>query len=135
MDNRYAARTFAAAGIFNILVGAATFLAPDRTATLMGISLPANRLFLHLSTWLVVVFGIGYCLVALHPERNRDLMLLGGLGKILVLPIMLAAWRRGDVGASGVAASAVDFVFALLFFDVLRRTGEAAREVATSRRS
>ena len=67
------------------------------------------------------MLGLGYWLTAANPERNRDLMLVGAIGKLFVLPIMLAAWRRGDVGGSGVAAGAVDLVFALLFLDVMRR--------------
>ncbi len=107
------------------MVGMSAFLAPDVTNRLMGISWPGNPIFVHLGSWLVLVFGIGYCLTALSPERNRDLMLLGGLGKLLVLPLMLSAWHRGDVGASGVMAGFADFVFALLFFDVMRRMASA----------
>jgi hypothetical protein len=125
IDTRYASRVFAAAGIFNIVVGASGFVAPLVTARMMSIGLPENPLFMDMAMWLVLVLGIGYCLTALNPERNGDLMLVGGVGKLLVLPIMLAAWRRGHVGISGVLAGSVDFVFALLFFDVWRRVGLA----------
>ena len=123
MQTRYATRIFAAAGIFNIVVGTSAFLAPALTARLMGFDPPQNPLFLHLAMWLVAVLGVGYCLAARNPERNRDLMVIGAVGKLLILPLMLAAWRRGDVGFAGVAAGSGDFVFALLFFDVIRRMG------------
>jgi hypothetical protein len=122
MRTRYAARVFGTAGLFNVVVGMSVFLAPVATARLLGITLPESPLFMHLAMWLVLVLGIGYWLTALHPERNRDLMLVGGVGKLIVLPLMLSAWRRGDVGASAVLAGAGDLVFALLFFDVMRRT-------------
>lgn len=122
---RYAARVFWTAGIFNIAVGASGFLVPDLTAQLMGIPRPANPVFMQMTSWLVLVFGIGYCLVARRPERNRDLMLVGIVGKLLVLPLMVAAWRRGDVQGGAVAASAADLVFAGLFFDVRRRVSDA----------
>ncbi|HYR95703.1 MAG TPA: hypothetical protein VEM57_03160 [Candidatus Binatus sp.] len=121
MRTRYAARVFGAAGIFNIALGTAAFVAPDLTARLLGIALPQSPLFMDLSMWLVLVLGVGYCLTAINPDRNRDLMLISGLGKLFVLPLMLSAWRRGDIGLSGVAAGSVDFALALLFFDVRRR--------------
>ena len=75
----------------------------------------------------------GYCLVALHPERNRDLMRIGALGKLLVLPIVVLAWRRGDASGAGVVASSGDLVLALLFLDVLRRPPlEAPRRAAVT---
>jgi hypothetical protein len=121
MTRRYAARVFWTAGIFNIVVGASGFLAPDLMAQSLGLDRPANPVFLHLTSWLVVVLGIGYCLTARAPERNQDLMLIGAIGKLFVLPMMFAAWRHGNVQFVGVVGSAADFVFALLFFDVLRR--------------
>ena len=120
---RYASRVFFTAGALNISAGALAFLAPRITARLLGIDRPDNPLFMDLAMWLVVVMGIGYCLVGLAPERNRDLMLIGALGKILVLPLALSAWGRGDVGSGGIGVGLIDFVFALLFFDVMRRTG------------
>jgi len=133
MRTRYAARVFGTAGIFNIALGASAFLAPSVMARLMGIGLPDNPLFMDIAMWLIVVLGVGYCLTALNPERNRDLMLVGGVGKLLVLPLMLAAWQRGNIGVSGVAAGSVDFVFALLFFDVMRRFGSPRMSTAARR--
>ena len=49
-------------------------------------------------------------------------MKLGALGKMLVLPLMLAAWSRGEIGPSGVASAGGDLAFALLCLDVPRRT-------------
>ena len=118
---RYASVVFAIAGIVNIAVGATTFLAPLTVAELLGVPRPETTLFIELAGWLVVVLGIGYCLTAWNPERDRDLMLIGALGKLLVLPLMVSAWRRGSVGFSGVIGGAGDFVLALLFLDVLRR--------------
>ena len=122
MRTRYASRVFAAAGFFNIVVGTSMFLAPLLTTRLLGIAPPESFLFMDLASWLILVLGVGYCLTALNPERNRDLMLVGAVGKLMVLPLMLAAWRRGQVGLPGVAAGAGDLVFALLFLDVMRRT-------------
>lgn len=121
MRSRYAGRVFAAAGIFNVVVGASLLLAPGVTAALLGLAWPQGRLFMDMAAWLILVLGLGYCLTARNPERNRDLMLIGGLGKLFVLPLMLTAWRHGEIGPPGVIAGAGDFVFALLFFDVLRR--------------
>jgi len=117
----YASRIFAVAGIFNLLVGIGGFVAPEVTCGLLGVPLPTNRVFMQLAMWLIIVVGVGYCLTALHPERNRDLMRIGALGKLLVLPIVVLAWRRGDASGAGVVASSGDLVLALLFFDVLRR--------------
>ena len=121
MRTRYARRVFAAAGFFNIVVGTSMFLAPLLTMRLLGIARPQSPLFMDMASWLILVLGTGYCLTALNPERNRDLMLVGAIGKLLVLPLMLTAWRRGEVGLSGVVAGSADLVFALLFFDVMRR--------------
>jgi hypothetical protein len=118
---RYATGVFGTAGIANIIVGAVTFLAPLTVADLVGARRPETTLFIELSGWLVLVLGIGYCLAAWNQDRNRDLMLIGAIGKFLVLPLMIAGWRRGDVGFAGVIGGAGDFVLALLFLDVLRR--------------
>lgn len=125
MRARYASRVFFTAGILNIVAGGMCFLAPGLSSSLMGIQRPDNPFFMDLATWMVLVFGIGYCLVALGPDHNRDLMLVGALGKVLVLPLTLSAWGRGDVGFPAVMIGLVDFGFALLFFDVMRRTRAA----------
>jgi len=121
MDARYAARVFGAAAVFNVLVGAVGLLSPSLTAKLLGIDPPHNPIFAVLASWLILVFGFGYALVARNPAGNRDLMLLGAVGKLFVLPIMIAAWLRGWAGAAAIPPAAGDFIFALLFFDARRK--------------
>jgi hypothetical protein len=119
---RYAARVFWAAAFFNVAVGATGLLAPAVTAALLGIAPPENPIFVVLASWLILALGFGYGLTARNPAGNRDLMLLGAVGKLFVLPIMILAWLRGWAGAAAIGPAAGDFVFALLFFDVRRRT-------------
>src|SRR5262249_16426469 len=121
MTTRYAARVFGTAAIFNVLVGAGILLAPALGLPVMGVAPPGHPIFLRLGAGLIVLLGIGYYLTARNPGRNRDLMLLGGLGKLFVLPLMLSAWRQGQVGFPAVLGGAGDLVFALLFFDIMRR--------------
>jgi hypothetical membrane protein len=123
---RYASGVFFTAGTLNILAGSFAFLTPQVALRLVGVNRLDNPLFVDLSLWLVLVMGIGYCLVALNPERNRDLMFIGGLGKILVLPLALSAWGRGDIGVGGIVVGVTDFILALLFLDVMRRTRPAS---------
>lgn len=121
MDTRYAARVFAVAGIFNVVVGLSGLLVPDLVLPVIAVARPENPLFMQLAFGLILLLGIGYWLIAWHPERNHDLMLLGALGKLFVFPFMLWAWSRGNAGLHAVGAGFGDLVFALLFFDVLRR--------------
>jgi len=121
MTTRYATRVFGTAAIFNVLIGAGILLAPALGLPVMGVAPPENPIFLRLAAGLIVLLGIGYYLTARNPGRNRDLMLLGGLGKLFVLPLMLSAWRQGQVGFPAVLGGAGDLVFALLFFDIMRR--------------
>lgn len=125
MHARYATGVFLLAAIFNVGIGTMAFLAPAVTTWLMGVTLPERPLFMQLAMWMVLVLGVGYGLTARRPEQNRDLMLVGAAGKLLVLPLMLSAWGRGDAGLVGVAAGAFDGIFALLFLDVWRRTSPA----------
>ena len=118
----YATRVFTAAGILNVGVGLSAFFAPLLTAQMMGLDRLGDPVLMRLVALLVAVLGLGYWLTARHPERNRDLMLMGGVGKGLVLPVMLSAWLAGEIGPAGLGGGVLDFVFALLFFDVLRRT-------------
>jgi len=121
VDTRYAARVFGVAGVFNVLVGLSGLLVPDLVLSRIGIGRPENPIFVQLAFGLILLLGIGYWLVARHPERNHDLMLLGALGKLFVFPFMLWAWSQGHAGVHAVGAGFGDLVFAVLFFDVLRR--------------
>lgn len=130
MPRRYATRVFAAAALLNVAVGLGLFVAPAPTLSMMGVAPPSSRVLLQLAAWLILVFGIGYALTARDPDGNRDLMRLGAIGKMAVLPLMLAGWARGEVGPAGVASGGGDLVFALLFLDVLRRTRGSAPSAA-----
>jgi hypothetical protein len=70
----------------------------------------------------VLLFGLGYALVAVDPEKNRGFVQLGILGKVLVVLGMVQRFVSG-VGTQWVLAAALaDLVFAILYARFLWRT-------------
>jgi hypothetical protein len=83
--------------------------------------IPESFLWFHLFFGLVAVFGIGYYWVGQDPRRNRNIIKMGVLAKSIVVVLVIPAWYAGQVTALGAAAATVDFVFTVLFVDVLIR--------------
>ena len=81
-----------------------------------------NVLLVDLAAVLIAGFGYGYARIALDPARFRPLIHVGALGKLAAVATVLAGalaiphlWRF-------FALIGGDAIFALLFFDYLRRT-------------
>jgi hypothetical protein len=104
-------------------------LAPELT-NLFLTEQPPSFLWFHLFFGLVAVLGWGYHLVAQDPHRNRNIIKLGAVGKLWVVALIVGAWWAGQLTLLTVAAVAVDFVFGLLFIDVLRKTRDDERLAA-----
>lgn len=73
----------------------------------------------------VLLFGIGYAIVAWDPSRNHGLVWLGIIGKFAVVATLLQRWLLGVATAWVLPTAAGDFVFALLFGWFLRRSNRS----------
>lgn len=63
----------------------------------------------------VLLFGVGYAMVARDLEKNRAVVILGILGKLGVAGSALDQWSRGEASGPLLFAAVGDFVFALAF--------------------
>jgi hypothetical protein len=59
---------------------------------------PLSRFFAHASLLAILLFGIGYNMVALWPDRHRGIAFLGMLGKVGIAPIIWVCYLDGGVG-------------------------------------
>ncbi len=67
----------------------------------------------------VLLFGIGYYLVARDLENNHAIISLGVIGKILVFIFMLTYYILGVVDATSLVTGIIDFIFGILFIEFL----------------
>lgn len=93
-------RWLQAAGVYNLVWGAAMVLAPVWTLKMLGVSPATNEVWPQL--WacigmIVGVYGIGYLIAARNPLRHWPIVLVGLLGKILGPIGFVDAALRGDL--------------------------------------
>jgi len=107
---------FIVGGIWNFVVAAPMFLISFFVVSeFKGASLMYYQGFL----CAVILFGIGYILVGLDPNKNHAIVLLGGMGKIMVFIFFLAYYIPGHIKLYQLIIGAGDLIFALLFFRFL----------------
>ena len=85
----------------------------------VGQPVPDNLLTARMAAWLIMVFGVGYLLVARDPPANRSVVWLGAMGKA---PIAFFVWLDGGnavLGTSSFLLSLGDLVFVALFLAYL----------------
>ena len=69
----------------------------------------------------VVLFGIGYLIVAANPAKNHGIIFLAIIGKVAVFLIWTWYWWRGYATALALFGGVGDLIFAvLLMFFLLR---------------
>jgi hypothetical protein len=115
---------FVVAAIYNVIAGLPMLVAPATTLARLGQTVPDNVLTAQMAAWLIVVFGLGYALVARDQIRNRAIVLMGLVGK---LPIAFLVWLNGGPDAAQSAAFLLalgDLVFCVAFAAFLWRTRE-----------
>lgn len=118
---------FALGAAWNILIGLSVLLAPLFSLRLLYGQAPnaddpllamLNRDFASC----VLLFGVGYGIVAMDPSRNHGLIWLGIIGKLGVVATLGQRWVIGVATAWVLPAAACDFVFAALFACFLWRS-------------
>jgi hypothetical protein len=71
---------------------------------------------------MIALFGYCYLLIARDPVRNRPLIHVGAMGKLLAFTVSALPWAAGITGPRIPMLIFGDVIFAMLFLDFLRRT-------------
>lgn len=123
-DSSYTRLLFGTAMLFNLVVAAGllTSSAQIGAALDLGAATPGSVVLSNLSGAFVALFAYAYARVALEPQRYRAYVELGAIGKLLVLPAAGIPYVLGYIGWELPLLACGDLVFALLFWDWLRRT-------------
>jgi len=83
--------------------------------------IPETMLWYYLFLAAVFVFGIGYYWISVDTWRNRDIVKMGIIAKILVFLLFLLYLLKGEITLLLFLAGCVDLLFAGLFIKVLIR--------------
>lgn len=113
-------------------ISAATNLAVSGALLVFG-SLVARRLafdpvigtnvvLFNFAGTMIGLFGYAYVRIALDPWRFRPLIHVAAIGKLLAFASAALPWLAGIVSSRLPMLLSADVIFAILFFDYLRRT-------------
>lgn len=116
---------FTIAALTNIAVGLAFLTSAATLLPTLRMEMPANPVFLQLTGAFILLFGVAYGIVARDPARQRVIVLLGAVGKVIAVLIVGVATMSGQASPAFLARLSGDLVFAALFTAFLLRTRPA----------
>ena len=121
-------RIFLFGALWNLLGGAFILATTNWIFSTAGVTPPSPPLYYQAWIGLFMVFGLGYYFVSRDLYRNRDIALLGAIGKIVFAAIFLynMSTFRGQVPQFFLIPVVGDLVFAalfLIFFFAALRSG------------
>src|SRR3989338_4239501 len=102
---------FLIAALYDIVAGVAFMLWFKSIYAHFGVTLPNHDGYIQFAAGLVIIFGIGFWLVARAPERNRDIIKLGVLLKLCYSGVVLGHAWFGSVPFVWVPFAWIDVVF------------------------
>ncbi|MBX7165038.1 MAG: hypothetical protein K1X74_01695 [Pirellulales bacterium] len=116
------------AACFNLLAGLSMLLFYHEQLKMIGVhKTPAMVLPIQLVGALVMLFGVGYWLVAEHPAENRHHLLLGFLSKLSGSLLAIYHVALGNLPPAFLGAVFfADIIYLPLFWVILRRLYPAA---------
>ena len=128
MGEAFYRRMFLVGALWNVLGGAFVVLFTGRIFTLTGLTPPLPPLYYHSWIALFVTFGIGYFMVYRDPYANRNIVILGIIGKLSfsVIFIYNIIVFENQIPTLFLIPVIGDLVFVVLFWMFLRfarRTG------------
>lgn len=88
---------FLVAALYDILLGAGFFLLYDPLFSALGIELPGNISYIHLTAAFVFVQGVGYWIVFRDPDGNHGIVMLGIVYKAAFAGLAAYYWAIGDL--------------------------------------
>jgi hypothetical protein len=115
---------FVAAAAYDLVLGAGFFFLYGPIFGALGIALPTNTSYIHISAAFVFVQGIGYAFVARDLDRNHDIVRLGVVYKAMYVAVAVYETLIGQlISAVFLWFAAFDLLFLVLFLEFLRRAG------------
>ncbi|TNE51198.1 MAG: hypothetical protein EP343_03670 [Deltaproteobacteria bacterium] len=131
LANRWKPLFWVAMG-YNVVAAIGPLVMPKLFTTLFFATSPASLsvislLHIQLAWICVFAFGVGYGIVALNPQYNRGILLLGILGKLYVGVLFSVFWWSGHLQVAAFLGGLGDIVFAALFFIYLYQTRSQAK--------
>ena len=122
------------AGTFNLLAGLSMIVFYSEGFRMLGIKKPPLMLPMQLVGTMVILFGIGYHIVASNPVENRNVLMLGFWSKALgsALGVGYVAMNKLPLTFLPVLFFA-DIIYLPFFWLIMRRLYGIAREERRSR--
>ncbi|MBE9537709.1 MAG: hypothetical protein IMF06_01435 [Proteobacteria bacterium] len=123
---RYYKKMFLSGAVFNWCAALLFFFAFEDMYIFMGgdavPQAPLFNLFLQLVSSLVFLFGCIYYAISRDPDSpaSRQLAIVGAVGKLLFFSFFTTYAIAGDIPMALAALVAVDFIYAVLFFEYIR---------------
>jgi small multidrug resistance pump len=128
MTESFFKRMFLVGALWNLLGGAFIVLATNWIFSSAGLAPPVPPLYYQAWIALFLTFGIGYWIVSRDPYPNRNIALLGMIGKLAFAGVFvynLLAFE-GQVPRFFLIPAAGDLIFAFLFWLYLRQARPSA---------
>lgn len=116
---------FGAATVFNAVIGLALIFEPAAFFAGLGMAEPQSFLVTRFLGWCILVFAIGYALVFLRPEANRDIVRMSIIGKLGVFVLVAAHFLSGQAPWLALVLVGGDLLFAAAFAVWLNQANRA----------
>jgi hypothetical protein len=117
---------FAVAAAWNLSAAVTLIFNPDLLLAGLAINDLNARLLARSFASSVTTWGIAYALVAFDRKRFRDFAWLGAISKTIFFVVYAVAFFGERITFTAFIPALVDLVFAILFFEFLRRTSSEA---------
>ena len=125
---------FTIAAMYNIIAAAIALSLPEfHLQEFFGLGVVADSIVARMNTeavWVtVLIFGLGYGLVARDPSRNHGIVKLAIVGKVYFGLTWIFAFARGDVTPLALVGAIGDIIFALIFVAFLKTFNATRKKV------
>lgn len=120
---KFWSRMFWSAAVFNFAVAIALAFFAGPFYELAGFDYqPTEHIWRYLAALLIGMYGIGYALAAIDAVLNRNLIILGLVGKLFVVILVIALYLAGEIPVGLPLVASGDLIYVLLFSLFLYRT-------------
>lgn len=119
MKEKYYRIMFLVAGIWAIAVSFPYVFIYEKAFPMAGMKVPGDPVWFVFSSLCVTVFGIGYIIVSRDIAKNRGIVVMGVIGKIMVFCVFLFYTLKGSLSPLFMVNAATDLAFAALFLEFL----------------